>query len=113
MLKSVSIVVNKILEIIPLKVRLSGGLMTETWSDSGVGQSWNPDLNKIQCKFGYDSHSKVVAGTWGYNFGIGGLLRHYTKLGVNNPANHAVRSADDLCHGTVTKDLRCRVFHRR
>jgi hypothetical protein len=87
--------------------------MTETWSDSGVGQPLNPDLNKIQCKFGYDSHSKVVAGTWGYNFGTESLLRHYTKLGVNSPANHAVRSADDLCHGTVTKDLRCRVSHRR
>jgi hypothetical protein len=29
----------------------------------------NPDLNRIQCKFGHDSHNKVVAGIWGYNFG--------------------------------------------
>jgi hypothetical protein len=83
LLKVVSIVVKEILEIIPLKVRLSGGLMTETWSDSGVGQSLNPDLNKIQCKFRHDSHNKVVAGTWGYNFGTESLLRHYTKSGVN------------------------------
>ena len=72
MLKVVSIVVKEYLEIIPLKIRLSGWLMAETWSDSGVGQSLNPDLNKIQCKFGHDSHNKIVAGTWGYNFGTEG-----------------------------------------
>ena len=83
MLKVVSIVVKEYLEIIPLKIRLSGWLMAETWSDSGVGQSLNPDLNKIQCKFGYDSHNKIVAGTWGYNFGTENLLRHCTKSGVN------------------------------
>jgi hypothetical protein len=46
--------------------------MTETWSDSVVGQSLNPDLNVIQCKFGHDSHNKIVAGTWDYNFGTEG-----------------------------------------
>jgi hypothetical protein len=90
------------LEITPLKIRLSGWLITETWFDSRVGQSLNPDLNKIQCKFGYDSRSKVVAGTWGYNFGTEILLRHYTKLGVNSPANRAVRCIGlNFPHGTV------------
>jgi hypothetical protein len=72
LLKVVSIVVKEYLEIIPLKVGLSGWLITETWSDSGVGQSLNPYLNMIQCKFGHGSHNKIVAGTWGYNFGTEG-----------------------------------------
>jgi hypothetical protein len=41
-------VVERKWEIIPLKVRLLGWLMTETWSDSVMGQSLNLDLNMIQ-----------------------------------------------------------------
>jgi hypothetical protein len=46
--------------------------MTETWYDSVKGQSLNPDLNMIEWKFGHDSQNKIVAGTWGYNFGTEG-----------------------------------------
>jgi hypothetical protein len=79
--------------------------MTETWSDSGVGQSLNPDLSKIQCKFGYDSHNKVVAGSCGYNFGTESLLSHCTKSGVNQRSDEAVPWYSVLCRSESQRGL--------
>jgi hypothetical protein len=83
LLKGVSTVVKKILEIIKPEDRLSGLVLSEFQTNSGLDSSLRASLTLIQCKFGYDSHNKVVAGSWGYNFGTESLLSHCTKSGVN------------------------------
>ena len=83
MLKVASSLVEKDPEISKPKVGLSGWWNSEIQNFSETELTLDLDLNMIQCKFGYDSHNKVVAGTWGYNFGTESLLRHCTKSGVN------------------------------
>ena len=65
----------------------------------------NPDLSKIQCKFGYDSHNKVVAGSCGYNFGTESLLSHCTKSGVNQRSDEAVPWYSVLCRSESQRGL--------
>ena len=62
MLKRVSIVVEKMLEIIKPKVGLSGWWNSEIQNFSVTELTLDLDLNMIQCKFGHDSHNKFVTG---------------------------------------------------
>ena len=62
MLKSVSRVVKKILEISKPKVGLSGWWNSEIQNFSETELTLDLDLNMIQCKFGHDFHNKFVAG---------------------------------------------------
>ena len=62
MLKRVSIVIEKMLEIIKPKVGLSGWWNSEIENFSVTELTLDLDLNMIQCKFGHDSHNKFVAG---------------------------------------------------
>ena len=81
MLKNLSSVVKKNLEIIKPKVGLSG------WWNSGIQNfsetelTLDLDLNMIQCKFGYDSHNKFVDGILLYKFAAEGWTWYHRKSG--------------------------------
>jgi hypothetical protein len=68
LLKSVSSVVKKNLEIIEPKVGLSGWWNSEIQNFSETELTLDLDLNMIQCKFGYDSHNNFVDGILLYKF---------------------------------------------
>jgi hypothetical protein len=94
LLKGVSIVVKERLEIIEPEVGLSGWWNSEIQNFSETELTLDLDLNTIQCKFGYDSHNKVVDGILLYKFAAECGSRCHGNLRGNETQNLPVRSTD-------------------
>jgi hypothetical protein len=102
LLKNVSSVVKKNLEIIEPKVGLSGWWNSEIQNFSETELTLDLDLNMIQCKFGYDSHNKFVDGILLYKFVAECGSRYHRNLGENEaPLCSVSRSEWGVHHGTV------------